>query len=275
MIFLQSPPHPDLQYYIHQYWYLQSDDPKEFGHLKQMMFPFDFPAISFYYSQQPEIKHYKNNVQRKLSALYTGLITSPGSITFEPDKPIEGFVVAFLPHGFADLFQIDASEITDTLPDLFNMYEREGTQLYQDIANAIDFESKIQIVDNYFLQKLLVEDKTSQMKKAIDIIVNSNGLIDMRELAIEVNMSWSSLERHFKKRIGVSPKMYARFKRFHYALALLNEPSPRSWLEIAHKCGYYDQAHFIREFKKFTNQKPSAFSVLDYPLFYRFIINKS
>lgn len=275
MVFLQSPPHTDLQNYIHQYWYLQSDDPSEFGHLKQMMFPIDFSGLSFYFLQQPTIEHYENKIRKKTAALYTGLITSPGSITFEPDKPIEGFVIAFLPHGFADIFQIDASQITDTLPDFFNMYKKEGNQLYKEIENAKDFEAKIKIADNYFLKKLPGTNHTGQMIDAVQKIVNCDGLIDMKQLAKEINMSWSSLERHFKKRIGVSPKMYARFKRFHHALTLLNEPAPRSGLEIAHTCGYYDQAHFIKEFHKFTNQKPSAFSVMDYPLFYRFIINKS
>lgn len=275
MIFLQSTPHPDLQNYIHQYWYLQSDDPSEFGHLKQMMFPIDFSGLSFYFFQEPTIQHYKNKISKKTRALYTGLITSPGSITFQAEKPIEGFVVAFLPHGFSDLFQFDASAVTDQLPDFFSLNETEGKQLYTAIQQAKDFEAKIKIADDYFLKKLPGTNHTCQMIEAIHKIVNSDGLIDMCDLAKEVNMSLSTLERHFKKRVGVSAKMYARFKRFHHALVLLNEPAPKTWLEIAHECGYYDQAHFIKEFHKFTNQKPSAFSPMDYPLFYRFIIQKS
>lgn len=274
MIFLQSPPQPALQNYIHQYWYLESDDPSEFGRLEQMMFPIDFGGLSFYFSRQPVIRHYKNKICKQVSALYTGLITSPGSITFEPNERIEGFVVAFLPHGFSDLFRFDVSTVTDQLPDFYSLFEKEGKLLYTQINEARDFESKTRVVNDYFLAKLPETDNTVQMIEAYNKILQSNGLIDVKQLAYEVNMSWSSLERHFKTRIGVTPKMYARFKRFHYALSLLNEPSPKSWLEIAHMCGYYDQAHFIREFHRFTNQNPSAFSVIDYPLFYRFIIEK-
>ena len=118
MVFLQVAPAPPLRNYIHQYWYMSCDDATEFGNLKQMMFPIDFGGLSFYFTEKlPVIQHYKNNIRKQVSVLYTGLITSPGSITFEPKVPIEGFVVAFLPHGFSDLFQFDVSVTTDQLPD--------------------------------------------------------------------------------------------------------------------------------------------------------------
>lgn len=274
MVFLQSPPTPALQNYIHQYWYMASDNPLEFGNLKQMMFPIDFPGLSFYFSKKPVIEHYKNKIRKQVSVLYTGLITSPGSITFEPGEPIEGFVVAFHPHGFSDLMQFDVSTVTDTLPDFCTLFEKDGKELHWQLESAKNFESKIKIADNYFLPRIPVVDNSTQIMKAVTKIIDSNGLIDMQQLATEVNMSWKTLERHFKTRVGVTPKMYARFKRFHHALALLNQPTPMSWLEIAHACGFYDQAHFIKEFRKFSLQNPSAFSRHDYPLFYTFIINK-
>lgn len=257
MVFLQSPPHPSLQNYIHQYWYMSSDNPLEFGNLKQMMFPIDFSGLSFYFSKKPVIEHYKNKLRKQVSVLYTGLITSPGSITFEPHEPIEGFVVAFLPHGFSDLMQFDASTITDKLPDFYTLFENDGKELHRALEEAKDFETKIKIADNYFLPKLPAVNSTSQLIDAVTKIVESNGLIDMKQLAREVNMSWKTLERHFKTRIGVTPKMYARFKRFHYALAMLNEPSPKSWLEIAHACGYYDQPLNLRGREGILRTRPA------------------
>jgi AraC-like DNA-binding protein len=206
--------------------------------------------------------------------LYTGLITSPGSITFQPHTPLEGFVVAFLPHGFADLFRYDASTVVDQLPDFSSLFREEEEFLYNKMAAAPDFESMVEVANSFFLARLPAVDNSRQMIEAVERIVNSNGLIDVKQLANEVNMSLKTLERHFRTRVGVSPKMYARFKRFHYALRLLNDPVPKSWLDIAHECGYYDQAHFIKEFRRFTNRNPSSFSVMDYPLFYKFIIEK-
>jgi AraC-like DNA-binding protein len=254
---------------------METSEPAEFGNLRQMMFPIDFGGLSFYFSSSlPIIEHYKNNIRKQVKMLYTGLITSPGSITFAPDVPVAGFVVAFLPHGFADLFRFNASIITDQLPDFCCLFKEEGEFLYREIAAAADFETQINTANKFFLEKLPAIDSSRQMIDAINKIVESDGLIDVKQLASEVNMSWKTLERHFRTRIGVSPKLYARFKRFHHALRLLNCPSPKSWLEIAHECGYYDQAHFIKEFRRFTNRNPSGFSVMDYPLFYRFIIEK-
>lgn len=241
-----------------------------------MMFPIDFGGLSFYFGERkPIIEHYKNNIRKQVSALYTGLITSTGSITFEPNSPLDGFVVAFLPHGFADLFQYDVSKTTDQLPDFYGLFEKEGRQLYNDIHAAPDFEKKMEVANRFFLERLPAQDNSGQILRAVMKIIDTNGLVDMEQLAAEANMSWKTLERHFRTRVGVTPKMYARFKRFHNALSLLNAPEPKSWLEIALLCGYYDQAHFIKEFREFTNQNPSAFSPMHYPLFYRFIIQKS
>jgi AraC-like DNA-binding protein len=275
MLFLQAQPAEPLKKYIHQYWFMSTDNPAEFGNLRQMMFPIDFGGLAFYFtSELPLIEHYKNNIRRRMKLLYTGLITSPGSITFHPDVPISGFVVAFLPHGFSDLFRFDVSTITDQLPDFRCLFNDEGEFLYREMEAAADFEAMVDIANTFFLSTLPEVDNSQQMIDSIDKIVESNGLIDVKQLAQDVNMSVKTLERHFRTRIGVSPKMYARFKRFHYALKLLNDPAHKSWFEIAHECGYYDQAHFIKEFRRFTNQNPSAFSVMDYPLFYRFIIEK-
>ena len=275
MIFLQCEPAEPLSKYIHQYWYMSTDNPAEFGNLRQMMFPIDFGGLSFYFgSSWPVVEHHKNNIRRQVRLLYTGLITSPGSITFEPHVPLEGFVVAFLPHGFADLFRFDASAVTDLLPDFACLFKSEEEFLYREMENAVDFESKVSVANAFFLSRLPAIDNSQQMVDAVNNIVETNGLIDVEQLASEVNMSWKTLERHFRTRVGVSPKMYARFKRFHYALKVLNDPANKSWLEIAHECGYYDQAHFIKEFRSFTNRNPSSFSVMDYPLFYRFIIEK-
>ncbi|HET9746475.1 MAG TPA: helix-turn-helix domain-containing protein, partial [Chitinophagaceae bacterium] len=231
--------------------------------------------LSFYFGKKlPIVEHYKNNIKKQVPILYTGLITSPGSITFQPNIPLEGFVIAFLPHGFSDLFQIDVSVFTDQLPDFTCLFETESKMLYKQLGIAKDFESKSQVITNYLLSKLPHADNSSQVMEAIRKIIETKGRVDVKELAYAANMSWKTLERHFRTRVGVTPKMYARFKRFHHALSLLNEPSPRSWLEIAEICGYYDQAHFIKEFRKFTHQNPSAFHVKDYPLFYRFIIEK-
>jgi hypothetical protein len=58
MVFLQALPPAPLTPYIHQYWYMSTDEPEEFGHLRQMMFPIDFGGLSFYFgSSLPVIEH--------------------------------------------------------------------------------------------------------------------------------------------------------------------------------------------------------------------------
>ena len=88
-------------------------------------------------------------------------------------------------------------------------------------------------------------------------------------------MSLRTLERQFTEKVGVPPKLFARFKRFHNALSLINSQIPQSWSNIVYNCGYFDQAHFIKEFKTFTNNSPSEYFPPEYVLYNQMILYKN
>lgn len=272
MILLQSPPHPALQHYIVQYVNAVVDNAQEFGNLKQLLFPIDTPGLCLYFPRKLKIEHEKITLTTK--SIYTGLVTSPVSISFPLNEQVKGFMVSFRPYGFADLFKINSAKATDQMPDFFSISGREAEDLYAQLEEAPNFEKQVQIADNYFLKKLPKYDSTAQINAACKLITESNGLKTMKAIAYETNMSLSTLERQFINRVGVSPKTFSRFKRFHYVLSLLYAQKPESLLKIAHQCGYFDQAHFIKEFEDFTHMLPSAFNAQDHPVFYQFILKK-
>jgi transcriptional regulator GlxA family with amidase domain len=80
------------------------------------------------------------------------------------------------------------------------------------------------------------------------------------------------LERLFKKYIGLSPKFYSRIIRFNHIFQLVKEKRI-SWLEITHLSGYFDQSHFIRDFKAFTGEEPSQY-FFDAPDMANFFLKK-
>ena len=79
------------------------------------------------------------------------------------------------------------------------------------------------------------------------------------ELAGRLGLSGRQLELRFKERVGIGPKLLARMVRFQRIFQALEARASRRWGRVAAECGYYDQAHLIRDFRQFTGQTPAAF----------------
>jgi transcriptional regulator GlxA family with amidase domain len=75
----------------------------------------------------------------------------------------------------------------------------------------------------------------------------------------DLNLSERSLERLFHTHVGVTPILFARICRFQTSLAILRQGRFRSLTDIAHSLGYYDQSHFIRDFKLFSGASPGRY----------------
>lgn len=269
MIFLQALPHPVLQEYIAQYLFVSVADSNEFGKLTQKFFPIDIPCLAFY-SKKLGIGGNEQLPGSEAYAVYSGLIKSGSCISFQERDSVWGFIVSFKPHGFTELFGIDHSEII-TITDFYTIRGKEGELLHEQLDDAGSFAEQVTIADAYFLKKKPAFEHPSPIREVCKQIIARNGAVDIKGLTSFANLSLSSLERKFTKIVGVSPKQFVRIKRFHHALKLMTKPI-LTLTDIAHTCGYYDQAHFIRDFESFTGQPPSLFRPEDYAFYYQFIL---
>ena len=88
-------------------------------------------------------------------------------------------------------------------------------------------------------------------------VAATHGRIDLRTLSRRTGFSREHLIRRFREQVGLTPKAYANILRFNHALDLARRPQA-SWAEIAHDCGYYDQAHLVRDFQRYAGRAPSS-----------------
>jgi AraC-like DNA-binding protein len=89
-----------------------------------------------------------------------------------------------------------------------------------------------------------------------NVVVLNGGVISVDELATSAGLSHRQLERRFLRDVGVSPKVLCRILRFQQVFRVVN--SDPTWATVAIDCGYYDQAHLIRDFRQFAEQTPVA-----------------
>ena len=96
------------------------------------------------------------------------------------------------------------------------------------------------------------------VEKAVNTIHYHKGQISVEDLAQNLKISTRHLERKFDERIGLSPKQLCQIFCFKNIFYLLTQ-FPQDWASIALECGYYDQAHLIRDFKRYMGLSPNAY----------------
>lgn len=89
-----------------------------------------------------------------------------------------------------------------------------------------------------------------------------HGAIPMGALSADSGVSGNHLARQFKSHVGVTPKRIARIYRFARLILSVDALRPVDWSELAHAAGYFDRAHFSREFKDFTGHTPTEYLAL-------------
>jgi AraC-like DNA-binding protein len=94
---------------------------------------------------------------------------------------------------------------------------------------------------------------------AVKYTVHAKNLPKVRDLASHFNLSERQFERKFSEYAGMSPKRFMRIVRFENACNLYRNKLEKSLTEIAYECGYFDQSHFIRDFKTFSGYEPGQY----------------
>lgn len=274
MIYLQASPHEALKRYIAQY-ILVSFNSSELPSLKQTFLPADLQSITIFTGSGFSAYERKNVISPvvengfSIGAYYNAMITSPTSLFFKENLLVNGIVIMFKSTGFSELFDMNVAELTNLLPDFLLLSKASaGSCFLEQLAETSDFNQQVSILDEFFLRKVPYHDKDAgQIGEACRQLIVTHGLINIKDLAYHTNMSLKTLERHFIEKVGVLPKVFARVKRLHHALSLMNRQKVPSWTTIAYECGYYDQNHFIKDFTSFTHQLPSAYIAKEYLLF--------
>ncbi len=176
---------------------------------------------------------------------------SKDTIPFELNHKIDYVGVRLKPSTFYYFYGIDADKVMDN-PIPFHQIDNENK--LNEIFNSDNTEERLRILKKYLLDKI----KNTSNTKYIDIV---NQLYEnpkeqsVLNLACNFGYNKRHLYRLFKTYYGVSPKVLLNILRLHLCLTLILE-NDANLIDIANMCGFYDQAHFIKEIKKYTGFSP-------------------
>ncbi|TGE24785.1 AraC family transcriptional regulator [Hymenobacter aquaticus] len=193
------------------------------------------------------------------AGLVLGRVTTPRLYTRHTGQ-IGVFGVRFRPTGFYNLFGVPMAEITNDTLELDCAAHGFSHELTQRVCEAETSLQRQQAAEELLLGRLRqVQPAFNAVDFVATQIIESHGQVSIDALATEANLSNRQLERQFLAKVGTSPKFYAQLARFSHVFNILKEEPAAHWVDVAYRCGYYDQAHFIREFHRFTGESPAAY----------------
>lgn len=256
MLYNTYLPNPDLASIVKFYWTLEVPyDPKN---EKQKILPDGCIEMTFNFKDG--IKRYtsENNYVVHPRAMIMGQRTR--SYFIEPLGDVDSFAICFYPYGFANFINTPLKELTNIETPITQVFDESlAIKLEQDILNASNTEERISIIESFLLNKLNEEDRIEYIvKETVDILMASSGTVSINQIVKDDLSQRRKLERNFKKQIGISPKQLGKVIRLHTALNLLLQED-RNLSRIAYESEYFDQAHFIKDFKEFTGVTPKDF----------------
>ncbi|MBG6130266.1 hypothetical protein IWQ47_001651 [Aquimarina sp. EL_43] len=250
-------PHPDLESLISCYWTLEV--PVTEDTQRQRIIPDGTIEMAFILGD--DIKRYttEDNFIIQPRSMVLGQIIDPFYI--EPTGYVNTFAIRFYPYGFANFVTTPIKTLANKETPIEMLFEEKiAKKLEQDIIQATDTKQRIEIIEFFLLNKLSEQVTVDNIvKTTIDTLLSTKGSTSIRDILKKDVSKRRQLERMFVKQIGISPKQLGRVIRLQGALKMLLNEEGESLTNIAYKSEYYDQAHFIKDFKEFTGISPKEF----------------
>jgi AraC-like DNA-binding protein len=198
-------------------------------------------------------------IHRLSSAGITGI--SDSYKTFKNSAGIGTILVFFTETGFIHFTSYPTHELFNqsiSLDYIFN--KNDIVEIEEQLALAHTGKQRIRVVERFMFSQLKDIYTDKLIVEAAKLIYLSKGTIRIKELNEKLSISPSPFEKRFRKMVGTTPKKFASIVRFNSILANINKA--KSLTEICYENNFFDQAHFIKDFKQFTGDTPENFKRL-------------
>lgn len=168
------------------------------------------------------------------------------------------FFVEFLPGGAYTLLGIDQKQVVDLKIQLSEIAKPLSSALTRNLEQVEFLSEWIQGVDQLLINELMKTGAKEQLSKSAWFISNHIAKLSVSKLSQEMCYSSRQLSRICNETIGMSLKAYGRIVRVNQGVKLM-KGSPMDLTQIAQYLGYYDQAHFIHDFKAIAHMSPTTY----------------
>ncbi|WP_343632794.1 helix-turn-helix transcriptional regulator [Fluviicola sp.] len=243
-------PNEKLKHYISHFAVSENEFAGEYK-----VFPSSGLVIGFQY--KGELSTVNENGENKLNAAGISGIFDTYKV-FKNSSGIGTFLVYFTEIGFAHFASRPVNELFNLSISLEDVFEKQKVrEVEEKLSAALTDKHRIRVVEQFLVSQLKDVQTDKLIVEAVRRIYESKGTIRIRELNEQLFISQSPFEKRFRKVVGTTPKKFASIIRFNALLEDLKHS--KSLTEICYENHFFDQAHFIKEFKHFTGDTPENF----------------
>jgi AraC-like DNA-binding protein len=252
MNFRRVEPEGPAQKAIECYWIVEDDDTTV---ARQKIIPDGFTEMIFHFADNYRI-NLGGTWQRQSKSLFAGQIK--GHFYLENTGATNIIGVKLKPAAVAHLFEVAMKPFTDRVVDIKQATGTGMKALEASIRKAQDDNERVRLINEFFSGKCESYPHEHPVDKALDMIFARKGMVPVSDICKELSVGDRYIQQLFQKYVGLSPKFLARIVRFSYIFQVIKEKNP-DWAGVVYEAGYYDQSHFIRNFKAFTGEDPSEY----------------
>ncbi len=213
-------------------------------------------VLEFEFFQPPRIDYADGSSASAYRISVVGPHTCPNAHVRLGGK-IQSFGIFFEPFGFWQLFRIPNRELTDRSYDAHDLLGGCIQHLWLSLAECTSFPQRVAIIEAYLLERAVRAAGQTSIMKAAAHLFQQRGTLRIQQLAMDTGLSVRHFERRFAESTGIAPKLFGRITRFQMAVDSKLSTPDRTWLSIAHKFGYHDQMHMIRDFHALGGASPA------------------
>lgn len=192
--------------------------------------------------------------------IVAGTANTSTAVSF--NNKLEYFGIRFLPGCFRYFFPLPLKEVANKMVPCQDIWGNRLEVFEARLFSAHSTKERIDITETFLLQQFVANNKRpdTRLLALLEKIYQQHGHISIENASSTHDISPRQLRRLFGQHIGVTPKTFARIVRFQSVLrAMMHEPKA-NWGKICFDFGYYDQSHFIHEFKDFFGSPPTSVS---------------
>jgi AraC-like DNA-binding protein len=246
----QFLPSPVLQPYVNTFLILES----EHGMVNRIL-PDTSIVIAF--RLRGQLSYSDNGATQTFpQSFISGIRESSRIVNYEAGTA--NLLIIFKEGGAAAFFKEPLHELGSISVSLDYLIERSKVNaIEEELAAADNNNQRILIVERFLLSELKKTQTDLLVCEAIQQIRQSKGDIKIKDLLLGLPISRDPFEKRFRKVTGTSPKHFSVIVRLKNLID--NSSGAVSLTDAAYSAGYYDQAHFIKDFRAFTGQAPNDF----------------